>query len=257
MATADLLASLPVWAFAFTLVLARTSVAVMLLPGLGEADPPAIIRAGLAVALTAVLLPAALPLMPPLPAGMGQLAGMVAAEMLSGALLGWLARLIALALPIAGGITSLLLGLASVLQPDPGLGGQSTALARLLNLAVPVIILSSGMYALPLEALAGSYGLVPPGEWLPVGAAAETVTAAVAQSFLLAMRLSAPFILSGFIVQAALGLLARLVPQLQVYAIAIPGQILAGLALFALLARPLLDTWQEAVRSAWLVLPGL
>ncbi len=257
MVATTLLAGLPTWAFGFALVLARTSAAVMLLPGLGEADPPAMVRAGLAVALSALLLPAALPLMPPLPEGMGPLASVVVAELLSGAVLGWLARLVALALPVAGGIISVLLGLASVLQPDPGLGGQSTALARLLNLAVPVIILSSGLYALPLQALAGSYGLVPPGHWLLAGDTAQAVTEGVAQSFLLAMRLSAPFVLSGFIVQAALGLLSRLVPQLQVYAIAIPGQILAGLALFAFLARPLLDTWLDGVRSAWLALPGL
>ena len=168
-----LLAALPSWAFAFALVLARSSAAVMLLPGLGEAEPPATVRAGLAVALTGLLLPVVLPQMPPVPPGMWQLGSMVAAELLCGGLLGWLARLMALSLPIAGGIVSLLIGLASVLQPDPNLGGQSTALTRLFSLAVPVLVLSTGLYALPLQALAGSYQLVAPGTWLPSGGAAE------------------------------------------------------------------------------------
>ena len=47
---AALLAALPGWAFAFALVLSRTGMAVMLLPGLGEAEPPPIVRAGLALA---------------------------------------------------------------------------------------------------------------------------------------------------------------------------------------------------------------
>ena len=257
MDTAVLFAGLPGWAFAFALVLARSSAAVMLLPGLGEAEPPAMVRAGLATALAGLLLPVLLPLMPPVPAGAWEVVSMIAAELLCGALLGWLARLIALALPIAGAIISLLLGLASVLQPDPALGGQSTALTRLFSLTVPVLVLSTGLYALPLQALVGSYHLVPPGTWLPTAGAAETVTRAVAEGFALVLRLAAPFVLSGVLVQAGLGLVARFVPQLHVYALAAPGQILGGLALLALLSLPLLGAWQDAVHSAWLALPGL
>lgn len=257
MATDALLAGLPGWAFAFALVLARCSAAVMLLPGIGEAEPPAMVRAGLAVALTALLLPAVLPLMPATPASIGQVAAMVAAELLAGALLGWMARLMALALPIAGSVISLLIGLASVLQPDPALGGQSTGVARLFSLAMPVLVLSTGLYALPLQALAGSYQVIPPGTWLPAGGAAESVTGAVAQGFALSLRLAAPFVLSGLLAQSALGLVARFVPQMQVYALAAPAQILGGLALLALLSLPLLSAWQDSVNAAWRALPGL
>ena len=229
----------------------------MLLPGLGEAEPPPMVRAGLAVALTALLVPVVLPQMPPMPSSILQVASDVGAELFCGALLGWLARLIALSLPIAGAVISLLVGLASVLQPDPALGGQSTAVAKLFSLAVPVLILSTGLYALPLEALAGSYHLAPPGTWLPAGTAADTVTTAVSREFELALRLAAPFLLSSLLIQAALGLLARFIPQMQVYATAAPGQILGGLVLLALLALPLLDTWMDGVAGAWQTLPGL
>ena len=257
MGTEQLLAGLPGWAFAFALVLARSSAAVMLLPGLGEAEPPPMVRAGLAGSLAFLLLPTVLPQMPPVPPSMWQLGSMVAAELACGAMLGWLARLLTLALPIAGGLVSLLIGLSSVLQPDPALGGQSTALARLFNLAVPVLVLSTGLYALPLQALAGSYQLIPAGTWLPVDSAAESVTDAVVQSFALALRLAAPFVLSGVLAQAGLALLGRFVPQMQIYALAAPSQILAGLALLAALSLPLIETWQDGVQAAWRSLPGL
>lgn len=254
---AALLAALPGWAFAFALVLSRAGMAVMLLPGLGEAEPPPTVRAGLTLAITVLLVPAIAPSAPAVPeAGLGG-AAMVATELLVGALLGWMARLPALALGMAGAVVSYMLGLSSVVQQDPALGGQSAAMSRLFGVVAPVVILSTGLYALPLTALAGSYQLVPPGSALPAGPLAESVTGALAACFGLALRLSAPFLLAGLVFQVAMGLLARLVPQLQVYTAAAPGQILGGIVLLGVLASHILGAWTEAVRTAWSSLPGL
>ena len=254
MSDAEALAALPGLAFALMLVLCRVGAAVMLLPGLGEVEAPAVVRAGLALALSALLLPVVAPLVVERE-GLAA-AGMVAAELLTGVALGWLARLPALALSMAGAVASTQMGLSSVIQPDPALGGQSSALARGLGLAAPVLVLSTGLYALPLSALAGSYQLVPPGAVLEAGGLAEAVQRGASEAFGLAVRLSAPFLLAGLIVQGALGLLARLVPQLQVFTLAVPGQILGGLALLGVLAGPLLEAWRETVSLAWSALPG-
>jgi len=144
-----------------------------------------------------------------------------------------------------------MLGLANVLQPDALLGGQATPIARLFALAAPLAILISGLYALPLGALAGSYGLVPPGTLLPGADTAETAVRAVGAAFALSARLASPFLLV-----AIVGLLARLVPRLQVYFVAMPGQILGGIALLAIVANALLSAWQDAVRSGFAGLPG-
>ncbi len=252
---AALLQALPGFAFAFALVLCRTSAAVMLLPGIGEAELPSVVRAGLALALTLLLLPAVAPLVPAAGPGWGA-AGMVGAELLAGAALGWLARLPALALSMAGAVASTMMGLSSVVQPDPALGGQSSALARLFAVMAPVLVLSTGLYALPLSALAGSYQLIPPGTLLPAGPLADAVQQAASVALGLSLRLAAPFLLAGLLLQAGLGLLARLVPQLPVFTALVPGQILGGLVLLGLLAAPLLSTWSEAVREAWSALPG-
>lgn len=251
-----LLSSLPALAFAFALVLCRTGVVVMLLPGLGEMEPPAIVRAGLSLALSLLLLPSIAPLVKEQPDGWGY-AGMVAAELLAGGVLGWLARLPALALSMTGAVISTMTGLTSVLQPDAALGGQSAALARLLGLVAPLLVLSSGLYALPLGALAGSYQVIPPGAVMQGGPVMDLVQQAVSASFGLAIRLSGPFILAGLVLQAGLGLLARLVPQLQVYSASAPGQILGGLVLLGSLAAALLTSWSEAITAAWSTLPGL
>lgn len=252
---AALLAALPGMAFTFVLVLCRTGMAIMLLPGLGEAEPPLVVRSGLALMVASLVLPGVAPVAPPEAAL--QAAGMIGAELLVGAMLGWLARLPVMALNMAGAVVSYMVGLSSVVQPDPALGGQSAALARLYGLAAPVLILSTGLHMLPLSALAGSYGVMPMGEVLPAGPLAETVSAAVSASFLLAVQLAAPFIVVGLVFQVVLGLLARLVPQLQVFSAAVPGQILGGLLLLALVAGPMLGEWTGAVRAVWSALPGL
>ena len=251
-----LLASLPGLAFAFVLVLSRTGTVVMLLPGLGESDPPPTVRAGLSLALSLLMLPVVAPLVPAAPEGLTA-ASMVMTELLIGGSLGTLARLPAMALSMCGAVCSTSMGLSSVIQFDPALGAQSSALARTLGLLAPLLVLATGLYELPLSALAGSYRVFPPGTVMPAGALAESVQQMVSAAFSIAIRLSAPFLLAGMLVQAALGLLARLVPQLQVYAVVVPGQILGGLALLGLLASPMLSAWTEAMTAAWSSLPGL
>ena len=250
------LASLPGLAFAFVLVLSRTSAIVMLLPGFGEVDPPPTVRAGLALALSLLLLPVIAPLVPSATVGWGA-AGMVVAELLVGAALGWLARLPAIALSMCGAVVSSMIGLSSVLQLDPALGAQSSALSRLLGLLAPLLVLATGLYSLPLSALVGSYQLLPPGTVIPAGPLAESIQQGMSTAFGLSIRLSAPFLIASLLVQAGLGLLGRLIPQLQVNLLAVPGQILGGVALLGLLASPLLSAWSEAMVSAWSTLPGL
>ncbi len=181
---------------------------------------------------------------------------MVMAELLTGAVLGWLARLPALALGMAGALMATLLGLSSVVQLDPALGGQSSALARLFGLAAPVLILATGMYTLPLSALAGSYALVGPGGVLPAADTAEMFLRAVGTTFALALQLSAPFLIASVVWQIAVGLLSRVAPQLQAFAVAAPGQILGGLVLLGLLASSLLSTWENGLAASWATLPG-
>jgi flagellar biosynthetic protein FliR len=204
-----------------------------------------------------LLLPPVIPLLPAAPVNAWQAAGMVVAELLAGFLLGWLARLVALALPMAGQIISAMTGLTSVLAPASDLGAQTTVLGKLFALAVPVLVFSSGLYALPISALAGSYHLWPPGHWLPAPDTAQAATGAVADAFGLALRLASPFIIAGIVWQIALGLIARLVPHLQVYFIAMPGQILGGLALLGLLGGVVVGAWLHAAGAAFSRLPGL
>jgi flagellar biosynthetic protein FliR len=252
-----LLAALPELGFGFVLVLARVAACVMLIPGLGEAEVPAPVRAGFAALLALLLAPVVQPLLPAPPGTPAGTLLLLGTETAVGLWLGWLARLMLLALPLAGQIAAGMLGLANVIQPDPALGAQTSVLARLFALAAPVLVLAAGLHALPLAALAGSYTAFPPGASLPGGDAAAVVIDAMAASFALGLQLAAPFVMASIVWQVGLGVVARLVPRLQVYFAALPGQILGGLLLLGLVAATMLETWREYAAEAFAALPGL
>ena len=65
-----------------------------------------------------------------------------------------------------------------MLVPDAQLGGQSAALGRVGSLAAAVLVLSTGLYALPLRAMAESYAVLPAGAPWPAGPAAQAWIAA-------------------------------------------------------------------------------
>jgi flagellar biosynthetic protein FliR len=251
--TAALVAALPAWAFAFMLVLCRCGAAVMLMPGLGEIELPATVRVGMTVSLVLLVLPSVGLVQPP---GVWPMATMVGSELLCGGVLGWLARCVVLALPMAGQIISFMLGLTSVVVPDPALG-QSSVLMRLFSLSATVLVMGTGLWALPVAALAGSYTLVPAGHLLSVSDSLTAAVNGVSTAFGLALRLAAPFVIASVVWQASLGMISRLIPQLQIYFAAMPGQILGGLALLALLATGMAEIWVETARDTFNTLPGL
>lgn len=257
MNAAQFLEQLPHLAFQAVLLMARMGACGLVLPGLGEIEVSTRIRLGLALAIVALLLPGLEAQLPREPEDVATALRLVATEVAIGLWLGWLARLMVFALSIAGQAMGFFTGLASVLTQDPTIGSGGTVLGRFLGMAAAVIVLSTGLYAIPLRALAESYTILPAGAPLPLGAAAEAVTAATAASFNLALRLSAPMLLLYLLLQMGSGLLARVAPQAQIYILSAPAQTLAGIALLALLLPALLAHWAEAARAAFAILPGL
>jgi len=255
-ADAAFLQALPALAFQAVLVFARLGAATMVLPGLGEAEVPAPVRLALGLALLALLLPVLAPALPPAPDDTADLVRLVATEVAVGLWFGGLARLAAVALSVAGQLIATLIGLQGMLVNDPALGPQATATARAFGLLAATLVLATGLYAVALRALVESYALLPAGDPFPAGLAAEAVAAAGAASLELALRLAAPFVVAAVVLNVALGLLARLAPGVQTFFVAVPGQVVAGVALLMLLAPPLVAVYSGALRAAFHALPG-
>lgn len=232
------------------LVLARVAGAVMLLPGFGEVSVPPTVRMAIALSLTLIILPLIAPELPVVPETPFALGAALMNETVTGLYLGWLVRIIVLAFPIAGQIISYQIGLSNVILPNQQLGGESTLLSTSFGMATPALIFSSGIFALPIMALVHSYHLLPPDQFLKASDMVRIAVKFADQEFLMAIHLAAPFLFAGLLWQAGLAVIARLVPQIQIFFIAAPGQIYGGLALLGFLCMTLISLWEHDVSQA-------
>jgi len=220
----------------YLLVFARTGTMMMLLPALGEGGIPANVRLVLALAVTVALAPTVQHAYPQAaPVGVMPLALLVAQEATAGILIGGMSRIIMGSLQTAGYLIATQTGLAYAQTVDPTQHEQGAAIGNFFALMGAVLIFSTDMHHLAIGAIAGSYKMLPPGAALPTGDMAELTVRLVSASFVLGFQLAAPFLVFGFALYAALGILARLMPQLQVFFVAMPINILFGFVLLALL----------------------
>lgn len=212
--------------FSYMLVFARVGSAITLLPGFGEAYVPQRVRLGLALMLSLIVTPLVGDRMPPMPASMWALLILVGTEVVIGLLFGTVARLLLVGLQTAGMIVAFQTSLASAIINDPASAQQGSIIGNFFVAMGVLLIFITNMHHMLLAGLVDSYSLFSPGALPPAGDMAELVTRIVAVSFDTAMQIAAPYIVVGLVFYLGLGLLARLMPQVQVFFIAIPLQII-------------------------------
>jgi flagellar biosynthetic protein FliR len=233
---------LPAQVFLLGLVFARLGSAFMLLPVYGEPFVPARLRLLLALLITLLVAPLLAARLPALPASPAALLLVLAGEIVVGLFLGSLARIFMAALTTAGMIIAYMSSLANALVNDPAAAQQGSIAGTFLTLVALLLIFALDLHHLLLHAVLGSYEVFRPGVALPWGDMAEVVSRLTAQSFLIALQLAAPFIAVGLIFFLGLGLLGRLMPQIQVFFVAMPLQVAVGVALLAL-TLPIALAW--------------
>ena len=96
-----------------------------------------------------------------------------------------------------------------------------------------------------IAALNDSYSIFSPGEMMPSGDVAALATRAFAAAFKIGIQLSAPFLVFGLVFNIGLGVLARLMPQMQVYFVGVPLSIFIGFLIFALVISTMMGTFLD------------
>jgi flagellar biosynthetic protein FliR len=240
---------LPDLSIAFLLIVARIGTMVMLLPGLGERTFPVRIRLATALVLAFVFYPIASVYYPQPFGSIEQIIKLLIGEIAIGLVLGITGRLLISALATAGMIVAQQLGLGFVTTLDPSQGQQGALIGSFLTLMGVALIFATDMHHMVIGALGKSYDIFRPGVFPDTGDAARYVGNLAAGSFKVAVQISAPVLVFGLVFNVGLGVLARLMPQMQVFFIAVPASILLGFAILALVLAAMMTVFTNYMES--------
>jgi len=236
---------LPALAAAFMLVFARIGAMVMLLPGLGESNIPVRIKLSIALLLTLIILPLHRQAYQVDIGSMASLLVLMMHEIVIGILLGATARVTLAALQVAGSVIAQQMGLGFVTSVDPTQGQQGVLIGNFLTMLGVTLLFATDSHHLVIAALNDSYKIFAPGESMASGDVASLATRAFSAAFRIGLQLSAPFLVFGLVFNIGLGVLARLMPQMQVYFVGVPLSIFAGFLILAVVIAAMMGTFLD------------
>ncbi|MGE9010338.1 flagellar biosynthetic protein FliR [Leptospira interrogans] len=234
---------LPALAATFMLVFARVGAMVMLLPGFGESNIPVRIKLAIALLLTLIILPLHRAAYQVDLTSMSAMGVLMVHEIVIGVVLGATARVTLSALAVAGSVIAQQLGLGFVTAVDPTQGQQGLLIGNFLSILGMTLLFATDTHHLVIAALNESYRIFSPGETMPTGDVAALATRAFAAAFKIGLQLSAPFLVFGIVFNMGLGILARLMPAMQVYFVGVPLSILIGFLIFAGVLTAMMGTY--------------
>jgi flagellar biosynthetic protein FliR len=234
---------LPSLAAAFMLVFARVGAMVMLMPGFGEANIPTQLKLSIALALTLIILPLHQAAYHVDMNSIVPLLVIMLHELVIGIVLGATARVTLSALQVAGAIIAQQMGLGFVSTVDPTQGQQGVLVGNFLTMLGITLLFATDTHYLVIAALNDSYNIFSPGEVVSTGDVAALATRAFAAAFKIGVQLSAPFLVFGLVFNVGLGILARLMPQMQVFFVGVPLAIMIGFLIFSAVLVTMMGTY--------------
>ena len=217
----------------FFLVLGRVSPLFLLAPMFSSKMIPARARGIVAVGLAIGIAPIALH------AGDGAelstdvwtLGGLMAKELLVGCGFAFALAALFAAIQVAGSLLDTLIGFSFGALVDPITGTNGGVLNQLYALVGVLIFVVIGGDAWVIQGLARSYEAVPLADAPAIGTLVEGAQVAFGGIFGAAIQVCAPVMLAVILTDVAFGLVSRVVPQLNVFAVGFPAKVTVGLVL--------------------------
>jgi len=171
-------------------------------------------------------------------------------EFVVGAVLGFLVMLVFSAIQSAGALIDLFGGFTLAQGFDPQLQINGAQFTRLFQMTALALLFASGGYQLIITGLANTFGAIPIGGGVDLAVPLEAITAATGQMLLSALQIAGPLIVVLFLADAGLGLITRVAPALNAFALGFPVKILLTLLLVPLLFVALPEIVNSITRTA-------
>ena len=213
----------------FFLVFLRVGAILMAIPVFESNSIPNLIKLALAFTTSIILFPM-LQLNPvPVVTHIYTLGISAASEILIGLAIGFSVKLIFAGIQMAGQLAGYQMGLAIANVMDPADSQQIPLLAQFNNLFALLVFLSINAHYWFIKALTQSFRLVPPLNARFGNSLMEQLVNLAGNMFVIAIQVGAPVIAVLLITSVAFGLVARAVPQMNVFIVAMPLKIAVGL----------------------------
>lgn len=236
----------------FLLVLLRVSALLMVAPIFGHRTWLARAKVGLAFTVSIILFPIVADQPLDVPAGVLPYALMMIREVLMGVVMGFVVLLLFVGIQFAGQVAGLQMGFGIVNVIDPQSSNQLSIMGQFLNILAILLLLSLNGHHTILTGLVTSFETIPLGGVVLKAGLMQKMIAITAEVFIIGVKIAAPIMTALFLVTAAMGVLARTVPQMNVFMVGFPVQISVGLGaflvcmpLFAMLVERLIITMRR------------
>ncbi len=220
--------------FAFVLILTRIGAIISIMPGIGDTFVPKNVRALFVVAISFILTPM-IALNVEAPSSALYFGLLVTNEAVIGIFIGLIMKLMLSALNVAGAVASVQSGLANATVFNPTEGAQGSIIGAIYSVVGITLVMITDMHHYMLSTAAYSYELFPVSEGMPdIGSMTEAVSSTVNLSFKVGVQIALPFLIIITLMHIGMGLLGRLMPQMQIFFVAIPIQLTLTLMLLSI-----------------------
>ena len=221
----------------FLLILVRVSCFVFIAPFFSLSNTPARVRIALSVFTAMLLYTTLTPTDAVVYDTVMEYALIVVKEGVTGLLIGFSANICMAIVNIAGAITDMEIGLSMVTLMDPATREQSSVTGVFYQYVIMLILIASGMYRYLFGALADSFLLIPVNGAVLKG---ENLVSAVllflGDYIIIGFRICLPVFCTILLLNAILGILTKVSPQLNMFSVGIQLKVLAGLGVMFLTA---------------------
>jgi flagellar biosynthetic protein FliR len=171
-------------------------------------------------------------------------------ELVVGAVLGFLVMIVFSAIQSAGNLIDLFGGFTLAQGFDPQLQVNGAQFTRLFQMTALALMFASGGYQLVIGGLASTFTAIPIGGGLDLAVPVEAIAMATGQMLMSALQIAGPMIVVLFLADAGLGLLTRVAPALNAFALGFPIKILLTLLLVPLLFVALPEIVNSITKTA-------
>ncbi len=218
----------------FLFVFFRVGAIVLFAPILGSAQVPVRLKAGFILMFSLLIFPMVSGKPMPDPKGLFELAVYLASEAAVGLAIAFATRLVFTSVQVAGTIVDFQMGFGVVNVIDPQTQAQVSITAQFQNILAVLLFLATDAHHIVIGAVVESFNVIHPASMSLGGVTAEYILKLFSAMFLIAVKIAAPVMAILFFLSVGLGLVARTVPQMNVFIVGFPLQIGVGLLMIAL-----------------------